>query len=108
MTQDQRSRNLRRRYGLSVEQYEALLDHQGGRCAVCGVQECVSGRRFAVDHDHESLEIRGLLCLNCNSLIGKLEKSPEGPQVTAANVFTYLQSPPTHILWPDAVPRTPK
>jgi hypothetical protein len=46
-------------------QYEALLEAQGGRCAVC-LCEPSSRRRFDIDHDHGSLRVRGLLCVRCN------------------------------------------
>lgn len=65
---------IRKRYGITREQYDALLAHQGGVCAGCGASECPSGRSFAVDHDHSHCPgragcpecIRGLLCTGCN------------------------------------------
>lgn len=62
-----------KKYGLSEEDYERLLAEQGGVCAIC--EEPPSGRwkRLAVDHDHETGEVRGLLCITCNTLLGRLE-----------------------------------
>jgi hypothetical protein len=61
-----------RRYGITPEQYDALLEAQDGRCAICG--ETPSGRQAAgrlhVDHCHETGRIRGLLCVRCNPGIG--------------------------------------
>jgi hypothetical protein len=62
-----RARRLKRKYGITVKQYQMLLRFQNGRCAIC--QRPPRGRRLAVDHDH-SLKgvdsVRGLLCYGCN------------------------------------------
>lgn len=60
-------RNLRNKYGITEAQYSALYDAQGGRCAVCG---CIPNERLAVDHDHETGVVRGLLCRRCNLELG--------------------------------------
>jgi len=44
--------------------YDALLKHQGGGCAICGRPP--KKRRLDMDHDHRTMEIRGLLCVRCN------------------------------------------
>jgi hypothetical protein len=70
-------------YGITAEQYDAMLAAQGGGCAICG-EQCTSGRRLAVDHDHACCPgdktcgkcVRGLLCGPCNQGIGKLRDSP--------------------------------
>ncbi|WP_406192465.1 endonuclease VII domain-containing protein [Streptomyces griseus] len=78
----EKDRSMSRRYGITREQYEALLAHQGGVCAGCGVGKCPSGNNFAVDHDHDHCAgrngcpacIRGLLCMGCNvadALVGR-------------------------------------
>lgn len=59
-----------RKYGLSLEQYEQMLAQQKGRCAVC--QEVP--RRICVDHDHETGDVRGLLCSSCNTALGLLKE----------------------------------
>ena len=58
-------------YGLSREKYFEILNEQGGLCAICG--EDNGARPLFVDHDHETMKVRGLLCNRCNSLIGVLE-----------------------------------
>lgn len=74
-----RRRMLKRKYGLTAEQYNALLQAQHGRCAVCGNSE--SGRKgdrhFCVDHDHNTGTVRGLLCHSCNQAIGHLQDRPD-------------------------------
>lgn len=68
----QRAAYLERHYGVTIEQYDVMLKEQDNRCAICGTAECSSGRNFAVDHDHETGRVRGLLCGNCNVGIGNL------------------------------------
>jgi len=60
------------RYGLSAARYDALMDQQGGRCAVCGGPPTGQGR-LHVDHDHATSLVRGLLCHDCNTGIGSLK-----------------------------------
>lgn len=66
-----RKQNLKRTYGLTPEEYDDQFERQQGVCAICGEPE--NSERFAhmaVDHDHESGELRGLLCHRCNKAIG--------------------------------------
>lgn len=64
----QRTQTLRRRFNLTPEDYEALLTTQDGLCAVC--LRPPGKMRLAVDHDHRSGLVRGLLCPTCNYAIG--------------------------------------
>ena len=57
-----RASHLRTKYGITVEQYEDILANQGGGCALCGKTPEQEGRNLAVDHDHVTGEIRGILC----------------------------------------------
>lgn len=54
------------------ELYDELLAKQAGLCAIC--EKPAGERRFHMDHDHKTLEIRGLLCFSCNSKLGFVEK----------------------------------
>lgn len=67
---------LKRDWGLTPEQYDALLNQQNGVCAICK-KVCSSGRRLAVDHIHGTKTIRGLLCGKCNAGIGHFKDSPD-------------------------------
>lgn len=69
--------NLRKNFGISIEQYDEMLELQDGCCAICGIEESQLTRRMAVDHDHETGRIRGLLCIECNRGIGALDDSVE-------------------------------
>ena len=66
-----RATNLRK-YGLTPDQYDDILEEQSGVCAICG-NTCATGRNLAVDHCHTTGEVRGLLCFNCNSKLAVLE-----------------------------------
>lgn len=73
---------LKRKYGMTIEEYDLLVDQQGGRCAICPATEPGGGpsRRgyWHVDHDHATGRIRGLLCMDCNVGLGRLGDSVEG------------------------------
>lgn len=69
-----RAKRLMDNYKLSIEQWMAVDRYQRGKCAVCG-RPCSTGRRLAVDHDHFTGLVRGLLCSKCNPLLGKLENA---------------------------------
>lgn len=73
-----RRNHLRRMYGMTEQQYDEMLSSQLSRCAICGTDQCGTGRRFAVDHNHKTGEIRGLLCRSCNGFLGTLEKHLDG------------------------------
>lgn len=83
-----RRKVLRLKYGLTEEGYESLLADQHGGCAICGATESAHthGRpcRLAVDHDHTTGKVRGLLCSRCNQAIGKFGDDPEMLRAAAA------------------------
>ena len=78
-----RDMSLRRMYGITLAEYNKLVTTQCGSCAICGVVPCEdpeAGRNqkcLHVDHDHETGEIRGLLCSDCNRGIGFLKEDSE-------------------------------
>ena len=59
---------------LTQQRYDELLDEQGGCCGICG-RERQARRRLAVDHDHTTGQVRGLLCSNCNVGLGLFQDS---------------------------------
>ncbi len=67
-------RKLKYRYGITQEEYDVRLEAQGGACAICRKAEPGGNGNtsFHVDHNHETGEVRGLLCAACNSGLGHL------------------------------------
>jgi len=74
-----RNTDLIRKYGINLDDYNALLINQKYKCAICKKKETVVHHRskkkmpLAVDHCHKTNKIRGLLCIKCNQLLGKYE-----------------------------------
>jgi hypothetical protein len=90
-----RERRWVRQYGLSKDDYAALLKGQGGTCAICGAAG--PGRKsetWCIDHDHETGEVRGLLCHACNAGLGHFLDSGEMLRRAA----DYLAHPPSREL----------
>jgi len=73
-----------RRYGLTFSEYQAMLEKQGGVCAICG--ESKWKRCANIDHDHITGKVRGLLCGDCNRAIGLIRDNPK----TALEMARYL------------------
>jgi hypothetical protein len=67
-----RKSHLKRKYGLTTDEYEGLLASQGGRCAICGNPDADN-----VDHDHETGKVRGILCFKCNVAIGLVDEDSD-------------------------------
>jgi len=61
-----RNTHLKRKFKITLDQYEAILISQNNCCAVCHKDRSEFDRAFAVDHNHNTNEIRGLLCFYCN------------------------------------------
>jgi hypothetical protein len=70
---------LKKMFGITIEQYDAMLEEQNGVCAICECPETAKLRgklkELSVDHDHTTLKVRGLLCWHCNTAIGKLKEN---------------------------------
>lgn len=68
-----RDRYLSRTYGITLRQYTQILQKQNDSCAICGKHKSLEKRALAVDHDHKTGEIFGILCMFCNHrLIGRI------------------------------------
>lgn len=63
-------------FKIPAEQYENMLLEQDGKCAICH-KICSSGMRLSVDHDHDTNQIRGLLCGKCNRGLGMYDDDIE-------------------------------
>jgi hypothetical protein len=69
-----RRSDLKKNFGITIHEYQEMHDAQGGVCAICGDPETKERdgkvKWLAVDHNHDTGEVRGLLCQNCNHMIG--------------------------------------
>jgi hypothetical protein len=83
--QEQWDSTLRRQFGITGAQYVEQLRRQSGGCAICGRHPKTN--RLAVDHDHKTGKVRGLLCSPCNRHLGYFER-------TENKMRTYLSLPP--------------
>jgi len=78
---------LRKLYGITLETYEALVADREHKCDLCGKAK---HRWLGVDHDHETGDLRGLLCTACNMALARLGDTEE----SLLRVVHYLQNPP--------------
>lgn len=79
---------LRKTYGITIEQYSILLETQSGKCAICKLKE--QKRELAVDHNHTTGKVRGLLCHKCNVSLGLLKESTENMESMISYVKRFL------------------
>ena len=82
-----RNRDFMQKYGITLADYDQMFAEQDGLCAIC-FQPPTEGRRMAVDHNHETGKVRGLLCLRCNLAIGNLRDDP----MVIASAFSYVEA----------------
>lgn len=69
----QRRRNYKHKYGITVHEYDKILERQKGCCAICKATTSSGphgSQRLAIDHCHDTGKVRGLLCNNCNRAVG--------------------------------------
>ncbi len=78
----------RTKYGVEREHYELMHNRAEGRCELCGTaEEDLPKKQLCIDHNHETNEVRGLLCVNCNAGLGGLGDSVERLE----KAITYLK-----------------
>jgi hypothetical protein len=86
---------IRRRYGMNEEQFVAMMERQGNACAICRSKSWGS-HGPCIDHDHGSGIVRGLLCDDCNVLLGRAKDSAS---ILRASIH-YLET--KRLWWPEA------
>jgi len=91
---DFRDRHRARRYGLSLQDYRAILERQGNACAICKMP----AKPLCVDHCHATGKVRGFLCRNCNLGLGNYNDNPDLHRAGAA----YLEAARRDDSLPDA------
>lgn len=81
-------RRYAREFGVSPEDYERLLEAQGGVCALC--RKPAKSIKLALDHCHETGAVRGILCTSCNTALGRLGDTADALRAVVA----YLENSP--------------
>jgi hypothetical protein len=69
--------NLKRRYKISLDEYDTMVRNQHGLCLICYAHYSTSGKSLTVDHNHKTGKVRGLLCGPCNRAIGIFKENKE-------------------------------
>ena len=88
-TGEAKSRHMERKYGITLADWEALLEECDNRCQACGIAAEATPRGVLVcDHNHETGEVRGALCAECNVGLGMFQDSPE----KLAGALRYLRA----------------
>jgi hypothetical protein len=85
IAQNRRTHDLKRKYGISASDYNAMHEAQGGKCLICG--SAGGKRRLAVDHCHSTGVVRGLLCNPCNQGLGYFKDDVERMRLAIAYVL---------------------
>ena len=80
---------IRRQYGISMQQFDKLLEFQKHGCAICSKPITKLSRRMNIDHDHKTGQVRGLLCSGCNTGLGHLGDDIQGLK----RALEYLENP---------------
>lgn len=95
--QDERkwARSIEAKYGITADDYRKLYEHQGGKCALCQ-RATGASKRLAVDHDHKTKEVAGLVCGPCNREVLGF-RSLRDPAYFQRGV-DYLNNPPARQL----------
>lgn len=68
---------LKHDFDITLEQYNYMYIKQNGCCAICNKPQSSFKHALAVDHDHKTGKVRGLLCINCNLILGHSNDSIE-------------------------------
>lgn len=67
-----RNNDLKRNYGITLDEHTQMYETQNGVCAICKGQGDGKWKKLCVDHDHETGKVRQLLCRNCNMVLGQV------------------------------------
>jgi Recombination endonuclease VII len=81
---------LKARYGISIEQWEAMFEAQGRKCACCGSDDPKSKKGWQTDHCHETGLIRGILCAPCNRALGHSQEDSARLQALVRYLATHV------------------
>jgi len=79
--------HLRRKFGMSLDQYNNLFRKQSGKCAICEAHQSSLKVSLSVDHNHNTGTLRGLLCTQCNFALGAMREDKDSIKA----MITYLE-----------------
>lgn len=85
--QARRNRYFMKAYGITAKEYDEMLDAQNHSCKICGTTDSGGKGGFHVDHCHSGGHVRGLLCINCNMMLGLVYDNTQ----VLANAIKYLE-----------------
>ena len=83
-----RKLDYRKKYGITLEEYNKMFAHQNGCCLICDQHQTVLNKGLSVDHCHTTGKVRGLLCNNCNLMLGFAKDKID----TLSNSIRYLKT----------------
>lgn len=83
-----RRSNYMKKFGITIEDFDRMFAAQEGRCAICKTHQSEIPKTLAVDHDHDTGKVRGLLCIDCNHALGRFFDSVE----TMESAISYLKA----------------
>jgi hypothetical protein len=67
-----RNNDLKRNYGITLQEHREMYENQSGRCAICKKEGDGKWKKLCVDHDHKTGKVRQLLCRRCNMVLGQV------------------------------------
>jgi hypothetical protein len=82
-----RNNDLKRNYGITLQEHQEMYEEQNGVCAVCEKPGDGKWKKLCVDHDHKTGKVRQLLCRNCNMVLGQVNDNPN----LLSDMILYLQ-----------------
>ena len=83
-----RNNDLKRNYGITLDEHTKMYEEQEGRCAICGNEGNGKWKKLCVDHCHTTGKVRKLLCHHCNTALGLVGENTQ----TLQSMITYLQN----------------
>ena len=83
-----RNNDLKRNYGITLQEHQEMYKNQNGVCAICKGEGDGKWKKLCVDHDHNTGKVRQLLCRNCNMVLGQVGDNPN----LLEEMIKYLQN----------------
>jgi Recombination endonuclease VII len=83
---------LRREYNITLEEYKAMEKYQDGKCFICDFKPNAHQNSLAVDHDHRTGQVWGLVCWTCNKVVEMIRRDADRAQ----QLYNYITLPPAY------------